>query len=259
MPFGKCKLCLQMADLQNSHLMPASLYKKARLPGATNPNPTLITDKGTKQTSRQIRNYVLCRDCEQLFSRNGENYAMTQVFDGNSKKFPLLETLRATSPTWGGPEFVGYELAVTPGIDRDKLGYFALSVFWRASVHIWRERGEEPFTLDLGKFYNESFRRYLLGQAEFPADVVLLVVACTDALSQDTLCVPSLGSRNVERTYSFMAKGLNFLMIVGKQLRAPAVRELCAVTGKRRLILARSCESKIQSAYDRLKRLQETA
>ncbi len=258
MPMGKCKVCLRTADLQNSHLMPASLYKKARIPGASNPNPTLITEKGTKQTSRQIRNHVLCRDCEQLFSKNGENYVMTQVFDGNTKKFPLLDVLRTATPTWGGPEFVGYDLASTPAIDRDRLGYFALSVFWRASVHIWRERGEEPVTLDLGSVYNETLRKYLLGQSAFPPDVVLLIIACTDALSQDTFYVPSLGSKNVERTYSFMAKGLNFLMIVGKQLRAPAARELCAVTGKRRLILSRSCESKVQSAYDRLEQMQGT-
>jgi hypothetical protein len=56
-----------------------------------------------------------------------------------------------------------------------------------------------------------------------------------------------------------MAKGLNFLMIVGKQLRAPAIRELCAVTGKRRLILAISCKSKVQGAYDQLVRLHQTA
>ena len=259
MQIGKCKLCLRTADLQNSHLMPASLYKKSRIPGARNPNPTLITEKGTKQTSRQIRNYVLCHDCEQLFSKNGENYVMTQVFDGNSRKFPLLDVLRATKPTWGGPEFIGYDLTATPALDRDRLGYFALSVFWRASIHIWRERGEEPVSLDLGKVYNETFRKYLLGQAGFPSDVVLLIIACTDALSQDTFYVPSLGSKNVERTYSFMAKGLNFLMIVGKQLRAPAVRELCAVTGKRRLILSRSCESKVQGAYDRLAQKRSTA
>lgn len=259
MPIGKCKLCLLTADLQNSHLMPASLYKKARIPGATNPNPTFISEKGSKQTSRQLRNFVLCRDCEQLLSKNGENYVMTQVFDGNSKRFPLLEALRVTSPTWGGPEFVGYDLASTPAINRDQLGYFALSVFWRASVHIWRERGEEPMSIELGKVYNEALRQYLLGQMGFPANVVLLVIACTDALSQDMFSVPSLGLRNLERTYSFMAKGLNFLMIVGKQLRAPAVRELCAVTGKRRLILARSCESKMHGAYDRLARLQQSA
>jgi len=258
MPIGKCKLCLRTADLQNSHLMPASLYKKSRIPGARNPNPTFITEKGTKQTSRQIRNFVLCRDCEQLFTKNGENYVMTQVFDGNTNKFPLLDVLHATTPTWGGPEFVGYDLTATPAVDRDRLAYFALSVFWRASIHIWRERGEEPVTLDLGKVYNETFRKYLLGRAGFPSDVVLLIITCTDALSQDTFYVPSLGSKNLERTYSFMAKGINFLMIVGKQLRAPAVRQLCAVTGKRRLILSRSCESKVQGAYDRLTRMQGT-
>lgn len=128
-PIGKCKLCLRTADLQNSHLVPASLYKKSRIPGASNPNPTLVTEKGTKQTSRQIRNFVLCRDCEQLFSKNGENYVMTQVFDGNTKKFPLLDVLHATTPTWGGPEFVGYDLTVTPAVDRNRLAYFALSVF----------------------------------------------------------------------------------------------------------------------------------
>ena len=91
------------------------------------------------------------------------------MFDGKNKRFPLLDTLRATAPTWGSPEFVGYEVAATPDIDREKLGYFALSVFWRASVHIWRERGEEPITLDLGKVYNKSFRQYLLGQTGFPS------------------------------------------------------------------------------------------
>jgi hypothetical protein len=39
MPRGKCKLCLQVNDLQNSHLMPSSLFKKSRTPGASNPNP----------------------------------------------------------------------------------------------------------------------------------------------------------------------------------------------------------------------------
>jgi hypothetical protein len=72
------------------------------------------------------------------------------------------------------------------------------------------ERGKKPVTIDLGGVYNETFRQYLLGQAGFPANVALLVIACTDTLSQDTFCVPSLGSRNLERTYSFMAKGLNF-------------------------------------------------
>ena len=258
MPFDKCKLCLRVADLQNSHLMPASLFKKARIPSASNPNPLLVTDTGAVQTSHQIRNFLLCRDCEQLFSKNGENYVMSQVFDGQSKKFPLLDILQAAKPTWGGPEFIGYELSATRAIDRDKLGYFALSVFWRASVHIWRERGEKSVTIDLGRHYNETFRTYLLGQAGFPPDVVLLSIVCTDALSHDCFYVPSLGSKKLERTYSFMAKGLNFLMVIGKQSREPAVRELCTVTSAGRLIFSRSCEAKSLEAFHRLMRLHPT-
>src|SRR2546426_1040661 len=97
MPTRKCALCLLVKDLQDSHLLPASLYKKTRTPGATNPNPSLITKRGIVQTSRQMKDYLLCKDCEGLFSRNGEQYVMGQV--AHKGKFPLLDILRAVQPT----------------------------------------------------------------------------------------------------------------------------------------------------------------
>jgi len=251
---GKCNLCLQVNDLQNSHLMPSSLFKKSRTPGNSNPNPMVVTARRSVQTSRQLRNFVLCRACEQLFSRKGEAYVMTQVFDGT--KFPLLDTLRASTPTTVEPEFLGYDLAAAPSIDREQLGYFALSVFWRASVHVWREPGQEPITIDLGT-NNEPFRKYLLGQAGFPPNVVLLVIACTDALSHESFYPPSLGRKAGDTTYSFLAKGLNFLMVVGKQT-PPLLRERCAVTGQGRLIFSRNCEEKVLQAFHRLMRLHKT-
>ncbi len=252
---GQCKLCLQLRDLQNSHLMPAALYRKSRNPGASNPNPMQVTERRSVQTSRQLRNYVLCRDCEQLFSRRGENYVMTQVFDGNSNRFPLLDMLRASTPSWlPGPEFTGYDMTSLPGVDREQLGYFAASAFWRASVHIWREPGEKPVTIDLGT-YNEPFRQYLLGQNGFPANVAMLIIVCTDTISRESFYTPSLGRTGNDRTYSFIAKGLNFLMVVGKQV-PQELRNLCAVTGARKLILARDCEAKTLSAFHRLMREQ---
>jgi hypothetical protein len=213
-----------------------------------------VTERRSVQTSRQLRNYVLCRDCEQLFSKRGENYVMTQVFDGSSNKFPLLDALRGATPCWGGPEFAGYDLQALPGVDREQLGYFAASVFWRASVHIWREPGEKPVTIDLGA-YNEPFRKYLLGLDKFPANVAMLIIVCTDTISHESFYTPSLGRRGDDRTYSFMAKGVNFLMVVGKQ--APQeLRNLCAVTGQRKLILSRDCEAKVLSAFHRLMRAQ---
>ena len=251
---GKCKLCLQMRDLRDSHLMAAALYKKSRTPGNRNPNPLRVTERASIQTSHQLSNFAFCDDCEQRFSKNGEQYVMSQVYDGKTGRFPLLDTLRASTPSWTQPEFVGYDAAGAPSIDRDKLGYFAASIFWRASVHIWREPGEKPITIDLGA-YNDPFRQYLLGQAGFPKDVALLVIACTDSLSHESFYPPSLGRRGTDRTYTFMAKGLNFMMAIGKQIPVP-LRNLCAVTGAKRMILSRDCEKKVLEAFHRLMRAQ---
>jgi hypothetical protein len=247
---GKCALCLAIRDLQISHFLPASLYKKTRNPGAANPNPTMITRKGRVQTSRQIKEALLCRDCEGLFSRNGENYVLKIVAD--RRTFPLLDMLRAVPPTKSAAGFDWYDKKTLPGIDREKVAYFALSVFWRASVHRWERGGDEPISIDLGP-YEEDLRKYLLGQAGFPANVVLHVVVCTDALSQGLFYPPSRGRKKDDTTYTFQARGLNFLMTVGKQI-PPSMRQSCCVTGPDQWITSRSCEDKVMRAEARLRR-----
>lgn len=248
---GKCALCLLIRDLQISHLMPASLYKKTRTPSATNPNPTLITRRSRVQTSRQIKDALLCTNCEGLFSRNGENYVMTLVAQQGGA-FPLLNMLRAVPATKTAADFDWYDKTTIPRIDREKLGYFALSVFWRASVHIWERRDEEPISIDLGP-YEEELRQYLLGQTGFPANVTLHVVVCTDALSQDMFYAPSRGRKKDDTTYTFQARGLNFLMTVGKRI-PDSIRHSCTLTGPDQWITSRSCEDKARQAEARLRR-----
>jgi hypothetical protein len=240
MPTGKCKLCLQTKALMNSHLMPAALYRKSRQEGAQNPNPIILTSRGSVRTSRQTRDYVLCGNCEGLFSRNGEKYVMGQVFDGN--KFPMLDTLHAVPSIKMGPNFEVYDQAMVPGIDRERLAYFALSVFWRASAHAWKRPDDSPITIDLGP-YSEVLRKFLLGETAFPENVVLHVIVCTDSMTQDIFYMPGLVRKQEERTYSFQARGLNFFMTVGKRI-PEQLRELCCISGPRRFILTRSCEGK---------------
>jgi hypothetical protein len=148
MPHGKCKLCLQVSDLQNSHLMPSSLFKKSRMPGASNPNPLIVTERGSVQTSRQLRNFVLCRSCEQLFSKKGEAYVMTQVFDGT--KFPLLDMLLASTAARVGPDFVGYELVATPKPGNCKSGDWSSLRERRSSTVSWRPMGWRPVDMRAG-------------------------------------------------------------------------------------------------------------
>jgi len=127
-----------------------------------------------------------------------------------------------------------------------------LSVFWRASVHTWERNSEEPISIDLGP-YEEDLRQYLLGQTSFPANVVLHVVVCSDALSQDMFYAPSRGRKKEDTTYTFQARGLNFLMTVGKRI-PHLIRQSCSVTGPDQWITLRSCEDKVRKAEVRLRR-----
>jgi hypothetical protein len=232
--------------------MPRSLYKKTRNPAAKNPNPTIITSKRIVQTSHQITDYVLCKECELLFSQKGENYVMTQV--ATNQNFPLLDRLRAVAPTKSAAGFDWYDETTVPGIDRDKLAYFSLSVFWRAAAHRWEEPGEEPISIDLGP-YEEKLRKYLHEEATLLDDIVSQLVVCTDKLSQDLFYPPSKGRKREDTTYTFQARGLNFFMTVGN--RTPkTIRQMCLLTGPNKWIVSRSCEEKVKQANERLERMR---
>ena len=246
---GICKLCLHTKTLQHSHFLPAALYRKSRQEGARNPNPLLLSAVGNVQTSQQIRDYVLCRECEQLFSSKGERYAMSQV--QHRGRFPLLQTLRAVPPSKVSTDYAWYTRATTASIDREKLTYFALSVFWRASAHQW-PKGET--NVNLGA-HQEPVRKYLLGEAALPSNLTLLLVVCTDVLAQNTFYLPSLGSTELVLTYTFQARGMNFFLNIGLDM-PPMLRALCLITGDNGWIIARSCEEKVLEGASRLSELR---
>src|SRR5690242_10097212 len=132
---GECKLCQLSKNLQESQLMPRSLYKKIRSKGRGNNDPTVVTPwRKPKTTSHQYQDYLLCWDCEQKFNLNGEDYVMRLA--QTRGKLPLLEMLeQIPNPTATINHLKAYTGAQVPDLDCDKLAYFALSVFWRASVH----------------------------------------------------------------------------------------------------------------------------
>ena len=66
----QCKLCLQrVASLEDSHFLSAGIYRILRDDNEKNPNPWLLTKETAVQTSRQMTARLLCRDCEQRFSK----------------------------------------------------------------------------------------------------------------------------------------------------------------------------------------------
>jgi len=226
---GKCKLCLREAvELQQSHFLPAGIYRTLRDDAEQNPNPWLITKKSAVQTSRQTKARLLCRECEQRFSANGENWVFRYCLKPD-RTFPLAAILEARTPDVFSPQHSTkvYFASQIPDVNISALSYFAASMFWRASVYGWNEDGSIP--VDLGPF-GESFRQYLLDLAYFPPHCALWV-SVRQGKEIDRLTHEPMGERKGQfHAYNFPMPGLGFSLMVGKHLPAVCLKH-CFVRG----------------------------
>ena len=156
-----CMLCQRSAELQNSHLLSAALYRRALDRSSQNPHPVLFSVQGEHQTSRQARKPLLCQDCEQLFHRRGEDWTLRHAAT-TPTTFPLRDILlshEAHRITGNLHYFCSDRI---PSVDADAMGYFALSIIWRAAVCDWKIDGKLIPQLRLGH-YAAALRTYLLG------------------------------------------------------------------------------------------------
>lgn len=159
MPLGTCALCLNEAELQESHFLSAAVYRILRCdPSRGNPNPWEVTTKGSRQTSRQVKVRLLCWHCEQRLSTNGEHWVFTNGLrrDGS---FRLMKALAGHTPVAENPNTKIYRAIEIPEINITALTYFALSMFWKGSIHPWNSDGSCPVSLGM---YKEPVRQYLL-------------------------------------------------------------------------------------------------
>jgi hypothetical protein len=122
-----------------------------------------------------------------------------------------------------------------PEVHVPKLVYFAASVFWRAAVHNWQSPTGEAH-IELGKSYEEQFRQYLLGDADFPAHAVMLVTVST---SQNPLPIVGGPHSGIEpgryHVHKLVIPGVTFRLIVGKVMPA-VMRSACIFRSPQNLI-----------------------
>lgn len=175
-PIDLCPMCLKVKELQDSHLLSASVYKKLRsaYPDNSdnlNPDPIEVTSGKARQTSKQTTDYLLCSDCEGILDRMGEKHVLPLLADTGG--FPLYELLANSIPDCAEPDLSIYSCANVPSLDCEKIAHFAAGIFWKAAVHSWRS-GASTVKLDL-QGHEEQLREYLLGAKPFPDDVLLVV------------------------------------------------------------------------------------
>jgi hypothetical protein len=139
-----------------------------------------------------------------------------QLVTKRNGQFPLLEILNSIPTSLRTPKWKAYSAANTPTVDRAKIAYFALSIFWRASIHRWQQESGEKVSIELGKKYNEEIRRYLLGETSLPRNGSLLVAVCTDEVSQKTFFTPQENEKVRDHSVGFAARGLFFMFRITK-------------------------------------------
>lgn len=223
MKHGTCKLCLKAGDLQDSHFHGKALYRLSRADGQ---NPILLSPNLIIQDQKQIKDYLLCRSCEQQFSKLGETYAMGMV-DRGKDGFKMMDLVRANH--WNrrtGGEYTMYSGA-SMGIDTDKLAYYALSIVWRGT-HIWYTfNGRATGGLKLGG-HEEQIRRYLIGADPFPPNVVVKVAASCGSDSQEAVTFPRPNPEQTDATaFTFTTRGIWFDVVLGDSLPAYMYQHCC--------------------------------
>jgi hypothetical protein len=238
LPLGTCGLCLQHKELQNSHLLPAALYKQLKDPSAgANDNPVLVTNERVFTSSRQVSSHFLCADCELRFSVNGENYVLTQSAKRDGS-FNLRDALQTVSPL-NDYKKDGFALYDVQGLLGAKLGqylYFAASVFWRASAHTWEIGGAQVGKISLGDKYQEQFRLYLLGQSTFPQNARVYVHVASDRQIPLTVAtVPTTVRIGDAHRHKFPIPGVIFTLFLGSKVSTTL--DTHALNGNRQQIM----------------------
>jgi hypothetical protein len=230
---GTCQLCLQERELRSSHLIPKSSYRLLRNEGFSNPNPFIHGVEHSVQTSKQAQQYLLCSDCEQLFSKRGEAWVMSHCWRSVGD-FPIQQILFRSTPIIANDELKIYAGSAIPELDMDKLVYFGASVFWRAAVCEWSFASQHVhITLDR---YAEELRRYLLDEATFPRDVVLHIgISALSGTLDASLFPKSSRTKTGIHRHRFTIPGMYFTMLAGSKI-TDKERFLCAAQSSGRHI-----------------------
>ena len=244
----RCRLCLNIKPLQKSHLLPKALYRLLRTQKAKNPDPIWLTRKAAWTSSTQLSDKLLCFDCEHLFHKNGEDWVLRHCFRGKGR-FRLREMISGVQPVGIPiPQAKFIPTLLIPGMEMERLAYFAASVIWRAGVHKWVVDEHELKPIDIRDDQLEQLRRFLLGETGFPSDVYLWVSISNSKESPLTLTVfpPFGGFRNAtgpgvaagdspHYVFCFLIPGIMFELFMGRFV-PPIVPPHCSVRSSDRLL-----------------------
>ena len=208
--FGMCRLCLQQAELQDSHLLPRALYRMiGRGTDRLHPDTVQLTLNSQRKSSEQARRHLLCSRCEQCLNQNGEKWVLHNCYRSQGQ-FRLRSEVRKRT-ILSGPEIEAYSASDE---EKARLAYFCLSVVWRASLCDWFSRGQRYEHLNLGP-YQEEIRKYLRGDTVIPNHVGVMVILSALERPVLVMSLPFSYRANSKHCHRFNIPGVTFVVTVG--------------------------------------------
>jgi hypothetical protein len=249
MQTGICALCGQTGKLHQSHFLPKGVYRLLRESNNGNNNPVLMSPRVSVQTSFQMTQPLLCSACERRFSEHGESYVLPLL--SKKQRFPLLERLRLAVPLYETSENAAFTCP-SVGLDGARIGYFGVSVLWRAAVRPWQTFDKDFTSAQIDPRYMDCLRKYLVGETEFPSEVAVVATVATDFVSRQACFVPNrITDNTLHVAYGFLVKGLYYRFIFGDD-HPPAMKAIsCAGPGPN-LIFMRDCSENSWTPFTRL-------
>jgi hypothetical protein len=221
-------------------LLPAWCYRRI-IADSDDLQPVQITKDSAVFSNEQVREYLLCRKCEEKLGKIEDKVKrLTGCKSGKQRIFCKLNFISDTSGH-------RHEMhADTAG----NLSYFAASVIWRAHA---MGKGCE-----LGP-YGEKFRQFLLGEGSFPTDAFLAVMIIQPSESgidpRGWLTSPSSTRVDGFRIHGFIASGLVFRLFVGQRLPAVIKRWFLGHPESPRCVVAVRPWNECQDAWGALELL----
>ena len=247
---GRCSLCSHDRELLESHFVPKALYRLVRA-GTRGANPLQITAEGSRQTSKQAVQRLLCADCEKRFDHDGENWVLKNCYRGRGV-FRLRALLEQSTPVGIDSDTRIYSASSLEGVRVESLVYFCTSVFWRASVVDWWSSGRKFEQISLGDRYQEEIRRYLLGEDKFPENAAVMVIL--SGLRQPVLAFNFPISIRVEfgHSHRLHIPGMTFLLTIGKEV-PKSLGEACILRSSAHpIFVSKTGDERVQKEIMRL-------
>lgn len=232
---GQCALCLQSRRLERSHLMPAGIYRSLRNAEGPIREPVVVRDGIAVSTSAQVQTPLLCRDCEQRFSRNGESRIVRGCLKSKGM-FQLRDWVQKLPLLAGRPGLEVYSIPLTEQNIASALGYFAMSIIWRHHAGRGRWPALEIRGDGLGPFA-ERARQFLLQPEHWPQWAALMITIHTDGEEFHGVLLPE--HKRIEgrlTMHRFLIPGMGFILSVGNNLPGWATRT-CAISGPAKPII----------------------